>query len=152
MRIQVRQPHIDWAEQQERGGCAIAQAIRGAETMESGKLRYSAPKVDRDTIRFTDELTGERYVFKTPSGAVRFIDDFDISRDKVRPFTFTLSNAQLMKVAPKKYARAMEYATHEPSRRQARRAAIAAGRSYSTTRRPLVQFVAGKIETVVNGR
>lgn len=58
-----------------RSHCPVAVALAFA----LPNARYIS--VDRDTIRFTDMPTHNRFVFATPKSVQRLIDDFDLGKE-----------------------------------------------------------------------
>ena len=83
-RITVDRDNIDWAIQQSNTQCGIVLALIEMDD----DIIY--PRVTQDEIRFTSRKTGERYVYKTPPKAAKWIDEFDRNPNTVKPFNFEL--------------------------------------------------------------
>lgn len=91
MRVQVKRDNIAWAIQQSNTQCAIAQALVEMDD----DIIY--PRVTQDEIRFTSRRTGERYVFKTPPKAAKWIDKFDHTPNDIGPVSFELDTPTVVK-------------------------------------------------------
>jgi hypothetical protein len=112
IKARVRQAAIELAQRQNKGKCAIADAIA-----------YAYPnarciKVDRDKIRFSDVKTRVRYEYQTPPNARTFVDHWD-SGDQVMPITVNLADKDLIKVVPMSSSaptRVLPKPVHNPDR------------------------------------
>ena len=80
-----------------RHHCAIANALMLADS----DLTYV--RVDQENIRFSRRSTSTRYEFVTPHNAAAFIREFDkVGTVKVKPFTLTLTDRDLIREVPQK--------------------------------------------------
>jgi hypothetical protein len=93
-KININRNNINWAIQQSNTQCAIAQALIEMDD----DIIY--PRVTQDEIRFTSRRNGERYVFKTPPKAAKWIDKFDHNPNEVGPMSFDLDITRPAKVQP----------------------------------------------------
>lgn len=84
--VNVTEPLIDRAEQRNSGHCMIADAIRMV--LPNAKSVY----VDLATIRFTDPVKRQRYIYLTPSRAQQALIHFDQGIHN-EPFTLQLKKA-----------------------------------------------------------
>jgi hypothetical protein len=84
--VTVTQPIIDRAEQRDSGHCMIADAIKAA------LPDVKTVSVDLASIRFTDPVKKQRYVYFTPTPVQRALVDFD-QGTHTEQFTFHLIRA-----------------------------------------------------------
>lgn len=84
LNIEVTQEVIDCAIEKHSGHCVIADAIR------KNLPNVKRVEVDIQTIRFTDEEKGFRYIYLTPRTCQQIIVNFD-QGTRPKPFTFRLN-------------------------------------------------------------
>lgn len=88
VRINVTRDMIDYAVQQTSTSCAVSLALK-----ESSDGDYILPKVNQNTISFTDRRSNTRYTVPTPPKVAEFIDTWDRDKTKARRFTFEMDLA-----------------------------------------------------------
>ncbi len=84
MEVRVTQDLVRAAIRQNDTRCGIALALR-----ELSDDIYM-PRVNQNTISFSDRRTGQRYTYATPAKAAKWIDSFDGSGPIPKPLTFEL--------------------------------------------------------------
>ena len=87
LRVIVSEPRIEAAIRCDGHRCMIADAIKDAAKQINWKIGYV--RVDMATIRFTDPLTGQRYIWLTPKHAAAALLLFDAGK-KPLPFKIML--------------------------------------------------------------
>src|SRR5262245_55000057 len=83
--INVTQQHIDEAIANCSNRCAVADAVKEA-VPHAMRIR-----VDLQTIRWSDPVTKERYIYLTPARVQEYIIAFDVG-DPVKPFQIRLNS------------------------------------------------------------
>ena len=107
--IDVTQPIIDQSEEKNSDHCMIADAIRVA------LPDANAVSVDLMTIRYTDPVKRQRYIYLTPREVQRALINFD-QGEHAAPFTFKLKNP-VQVVASGGYRKLPDGTTGNPSRK-----------------------------------
>ena len=87
--VEVTEEIISTAVERDSGYCMIAEAIRVAVPF------CSSPNADLQTIRFSDPVRRQRYIYLTPRVVQQAIVDFD-QGVKPEPFSFKLRGAQIV--------------------------------------------------------
>jgi hypothetical protein len=87
-RIPVTAKHIEKAKREDSTGCVIALAI------EDAVPGAKSITVDLQTIRWSDPVRRQRYIYLTPVKCMRSLVDFDLGK-VIDPFDFSLRNAMV---------------------------------------------------------
>lgn len=82
--VRVTRDILHWALTQSSTNCAVALALKESDD------RFTHPKVDQETIRFTDAHDDVRYTIPTPKKIADYITAFDANPESVKPLTFTI--------------------------------------------------------------
>ena len=110
LKVSVTQEEIDSAIPANSGHCMIAEAVKRS-FADRFKRRPWQVGVDLQTIRFTDDEIGLRYVYLTPSVCQRALLQFDLGI-KPTPFNFRLvSNGSQIVTVKRNVRRALKKRT-----------------------------------------